>query len=255
MEHQKDVIVGNKDAVRSYVNHICSVQSRSFATNSYQTKDNISFVCYSVRHMSKAEKALSSSCKFHVKAKLSSRIDGKQSWVLKQHCFHTCTHEESKRKRSVRARTKLALNETLYNYIPGVDERNGKQLLDMANKAHISLSERQSRDYVMSKKHRSLDFHLASYWFLSELFSSLKKEDEKGTYVLETSKVTIEGVQRDCFNSYYVSPSFVKNNFINNASTMVAVDGTFTRIPYFSDLYLTAVTVDSNRQVSPARQS
>ena len=172
MEHQKDVIVGNKDAVRSYVNQICSVQSRSFATNSYQTKDNISFVCYSVRHMSKAEKALASSCKFHVKAKLSSRIDGKQCWVLKQHCFHTCTHEESKRKRSVRTRTKLAVNETLYNYIPGVDERNGKQLLDMANKAHISLSERQSRDYVMSKKHRSLDFHLASYWFLSELFSS-----------------------------------------------------------------------------------
>ena len=64
MEHQKELIVGNKDAVRSYVNQICSVQSRSFATNSYQTKDNISFVCYSVRHMSKAEKALSSSWKF-----------------------------------------------------------------------------------------------------------------------------------------------------------------------------------------------
>ena len=109
MEDQKEVIIGNKDAVRSYVNQICSVQSRSFATNSYQTKDNISFVCYSVRHMSKAEKALSSSCKFHVKAKLSSRIDGKQCWKLKQHCFHTCTHEESKRKRRVPTKTKLAL--------------------------------------------------------------------------------------------------------------------------------------------------
>ena len=32
---------------------------------------------------------------------------------------------------------------------------------------------------------------------------------------------------------------------------MVAVDGNFTRIPYFSDLYLTAVTLDSNRQVYP----
>ena len=30
---------------------------------------------------------------------------------------------------------------------------------------------------------------------------------------------------------------------------MVSIDGTYTRIPYFSDMYLTAVTLDSNRQV------
>ena len=94
MDQQKEFIIGNKDVVRSYVNKICSIQSRSFATNSYQTKDYISFVCYSVRNMSKQEKALSSSCKFHVKAKVDSRIDGRQCWKLKQDCFHTCTHVE-----------------------------------------------------------------------------------------------------------------------------------------------------------------
>ena len=50
--------------------------------------------------------------------------------------------------------------------------------------------------------------------FMSELFSCLKKEDENGTYVLKTNAITIEDVQRYCFKSYYVSPSFVKINFI-----------------------------------------
>ena len=110
MDQQKEFIIGNKDVVRSYVNKICSIQSRSFATNSYQTKDYISFVCYSVRNMSKQEKELSSSCKFHVKAKVDSRIDGRQCWKLKQDCFHTCTHVESQRQRSIPTKTKLASN-------------------------------------------------------------------------------------------------------------------------------------------------
>ena len=45
MDEQKEFIIGNKGVVKSYVNKICSVQSRSFATNSYQTKDTLVDYC------------------------------------------------------------------------------------------------------------------------------------------------------------------------------------------------------------------
>lgn len=188
---------------------------------------------------------LTEPCKFHVSASLlKTSMTGIQTWkfakVIKQ---HTCRVSDSGRSRNVMTRALVQESEAVKHFVPSANANSGatKQVQDMALASGIHLKKSQAFTIVKEKNHHTIEYNLASYWYLRPIINALSAEDPNGTYVLEL-------VCNLIFKRFYVCPSFSKDNF-NGTLRIRFCDGTHVTSPYFAGIFLVCVGVDANKQV------
>ena len=156
-------------------------------------------------------------CKFHISVSLSNETaKGEGTWtfinVQKQ---HTCRVDEIGRKRCVKSNILMAGSDALCSFVPGNRRSHGntRQVQDIARASGLDLKKGQTFNIVKTKSQHTIEYQLASYWFLDPIISCLRKEDPGGTYLLEYAATTSGSTQ---FSRFYVAPSHAKLNFVGS---------------------------------------
>ena len=188
-------------------------------------------------------------CKFHVSAAMIKGFTGEEGrWrfgkVIKQ---HTCRVNDVGRLRNVSSRFLMERSVALKAFTPGNRKSHGntRQVQQTAKTAGIHLKKTQAFNIVKMKSQTTIEYHLASYWFLHTIIDCLRREDPNGTYILDTKDTAHGEVQ---FQRFYVAPSHSLLNF-NGTLQMRVQDGTHATSSFFCGIFLVCVAIDSNRQV------
>ena len=115
----------------------------------------------------------------------------------------------------------------LKTFTPGNRKSHGntRQVQEMAKAAGIQSKKSQAFNIVKTKSKTTIEYHLASYWFLQAIIGSLRREDPNGTYILDTKDTTDGEVQ---FQHFYVAPLHSLLNF-NGTLQMRVQDDTHVR--------------------------
>jgi len=188
-------------------------------------------------------------CKFHVSAAMVKGFAGEEgTWrfgkVMKQ---HTCKVNDTGRLRNVNTKFLMERSAALKAFTPGNRKSHGntKQVQQTAKTAGHHLKKTQAFNIVKTKSETTIEYHLASYWFLQAIFDSLRRGDPTGTYILDTKHTAHGEVQ---FQQFYVAPLHSMLNF-NGTLLMRVQDGTHVTSSFSCGIFLICVAIDSNRQV------
>ena len=161
------------------------------------------FKCATVVTARKNKIEIQDPCRFHISV---SRIDGPghspDQWKFNSVCKqHTCRANAPGRLQNVPSRVLLAGSEALRSFVPGNRKSHGntKQVQAMALRSGIDMKKSQAHGIVTSHAKHTIEYHLASYWFLKPIIDSLKTEDPQGTYILETKNIN----DKEVFERFY----------------------------------------------------
>jgi len=188
-------------------------------------------------------------CQFHISASLpKGTTEGTGTWT-----FHTvskiqtCRVDQIGRKRNINSNILMATSDALCSFVPGDRKSHGntKYLQKIALSSGLHLKTSQAFNIVKARSQHTIEYHLASYWYLHPVVSCLKTEDPCGTYILESASTSSATLQ---FRRFYVASSHTKRNF-RGSLRMRIEDGTHVTSQYFHGIFLVCVGIDANRQV------
>lgn len=187
-------------------------------------------------------------CQFHISARLQKGVTEKTgTWTFgKVSKIHTCRVNQLGRERNVNAKILMAASDAICSFVPGDRKSHGntKQLQKIAGATGHHLKASQAFNIIKARSQHTVEYHLASYWYLIPTINCLKAEDPTGTYVIDNAS-TGGSLQ---FRRFYVAPSCAKRNF--RASFKIRIeDGTHVCSPHFHGIFLVCVGMDANRQV------
>ena len=118
-------------------------------------------------------------CKFHVSAAMIKGFAGNEgTWrfgkVMKQ---HTCRVNDAGRLRNVSSKFLMERSAALKAFTPGNRKSHGntRQVQETAKTAGIHLKKSQAFNIVKTKSETTIEYHLASYWFLQAIIGSLRR--------------------------------------------------------------------------------
>ena len=127
-------------------------------------------------------------CKFHVSAAMIKGFaENEGTWqfgkVMRQ---HMCRVNDAGRLLSAMLVQSFWWKGLLRT--PGNRKSHGntRQVQEMAKAAGIQSKKSQAFNIVKAKSETTIEYHLASYWFLQAIIGSLRREDPNGTYILDT---------------------------------------------------------------------
>ena len=135
----------------------------------------------------------------------------------------------------------MAASDTICKFVPGDRKSHGntKQLQKIAVTSGLHLKTSQAFSIVKARSQHTVEYHLASYWYLHPTINCLKAEDPTGTYIIDSASTRSGALQ---------FPSHTKRNF-RGSFKMRIEDGTHVCSQYFHGIFLVCVGMDANRQV------